>query len=210
MLTKRYLLSVKNVPKIMAKIVEGTAPTRFTIAHLKGLGFTSSNDQSILPMLKELSFLTADGAPTQRYHEYRDQSRSKAVLAEALREAYEEIFHINERPTTSDRKIIEGKFKSTHNVSDTVASKQAMTFFKFMSLADLDAEGADTNKHIEETSSVGSNNDETGEENQIPLGIPSRGGINLSYNVEIHLPATKDVEVFNAIFKSLKNYLLDD
>ena len=31
----------------------------------------------------------------------------------------------------------------------------------------------------------------------------------LHYNIQIHLPATKDVEVFNAIFKSLREHLLD-
>jgi hypothetical protein len=29
----------------------------------------------------------------------------------------------------------------------------------------------------------------------------------LHYNIQIHLPATKDIEVFNAIFKSLKEHL---
>jgi hypothetical protein len=38
MLTKRYMTSVKNLPKIMEKIVEGTAPKKFTISHLKGIG----------------------------------------------------------------------------------------------------------------------------------------------------------------------------
>jgi hypothetical protein len=32
----------------------------------------------------------------------------------------------------------------------------------------------------------------------------------LRYNIEIHLPATKDPEVFSAIFRSLKEHLLDD
>jgi hypothetical protein len=31
----------------------------------------------------------------------------------------------------------------------------------------------------------------------------------LHYNIQIHLPATKDLEVFNAIFKSLREHLLD-
>jgi hypothetical protein len=30
----------------------------------------------------------------------------------------------------------------------------------------------------------------------------------LHYNIQIHLPPTKDIEVFNAIFKSLKEHLL--
>lgn len=31
----------------------------------------------------------------------------------------------------------------------------------------------------------------------------------LHYNIPIHLPATKDVEVYNAIFKSLREHLGD-
>lgn len=33
-------------------------------------------------------------------------------------------------------------------------------------------------------------------------------GLGLHYNIQIHLPATKDVEVYNAIFKSLREHLL--
>ena len=86
MLTSRYMTSVKNLPAIMEKIVDGTAPPRFTVAHLKGIGFKTSNDQAVLPLLKELGFLASDGAPTKRYHDYRDKSRSKLIMGEAIRE----------------------------------------------------------------------------------------------------------------------------
>jgi hypothetical protein len=33
-------------------------------------------------------------------------------------------------------------------------------------------------------------------------------GLNLSYTINLNLPETSDVEVFNAIFKSLKENLL--
>jgi hypothetical protein len=33
-------------------------------------------------------------------------------------------------------------------------------------------------------------------------------GINLSYTINLNLPPTSDIEVFNAIFKSLKEHLL--
>ena len=138
MLTKRYMTSVKNLPAIMHKIVEGTAPGKFTVAHLQGLGFKSSNDLGVIPLLKDLGFLTADGTPTKRYHEYRDASRSRAVMAQALREAYEDLFHINAKPAKSDEKSIFGKFKSAHNVTDTVA-EEPRTFFGLLKLADLDA-----------------------------------------------------------------------
>ena len=41
-----------------------------------------------VPLLKSLGFLSSDGAPTARYHAYRDQSQARRVMAEALREAY--------------------------------------------------------------------------------------------------------------------------
>src|SRR5262249_41526055 len=129
--------SVRNVPAILAKIVSGTAPSKFTAAHLKSLGFTSSNDRAIIPLLKDLGFLSADGTPTKLYHEYRNPAKSKLVLGEALRDAYEDVFHHNAKPTKADRDAIIGTFKSVNNVGDRIAELQAMTFFAFLDKADL-------------------------------------------------------------------------
>lgn len=210
MLTKRYLTSIKNLPAIMEKIKDGTAPNKFTSAHLKGIGFKSSSDQPILPLLKELGFLSDDGTPTQRYHDYRDKSRSKAVMASALRESYEEIFHINERPTESDRPSIAGKFKSEHNVTDAVAKKQVTTFFALLQLADLNADdprSSVANKTPRPHEDTGEHHDEQEREKK-GNGRPRE--FSLRYNVEVHLPATKDIEVYNAIFKSLREHIIDD
>jgi hypothetical protein len=201
------MTSVKNLPAIMQKIIEGTAPKKFTQAHLKSIGFASSNDVGIIGLLKDLGFLSADGAPTQRYHDYRDKSRSTAVMAEALREAYEDLFHVNERPTNADREAIEGKFKSVHNATDRIAAEQTKTFFALLKLADLDAAGkAKVKKKPEEQEDL-HNEKSRKKERAAGVEFPFAG---LRYNVEIHLPATKDVEVYNAIFKSLKEHLLED
>jgi hypothetical protein len=207
MLTARYMTSVKNVPAIMKAIQDGTAPTKFSVEHLKGLGFNSSGDRGIVPLLKDLKFLGPDGTPTQRYHDYRDKSRSKAVLADALRESYQDLFLINERPNEQHKAAIEGKFNAVHNVADNIAELQARTFFAFLKLADLDATPVGPMpKHS------GQPKDEEGAE--APEGPTARqrhplSSVGLRYNIEVHLPATKDVEVYNAIFKSLKEHLLD-
>jgi hypothetical protein len=39
--------------------------------------------------------------------------------------------------------------------------------------------------------------------------VVEHGVSGLHYNIQIHLPATKDVEVYNAIFKSLKEHLFE-
>jgi hypothetical protein len=207
MLTKRYLTSNKNLAAIMGKIVDGTAPSKFTQAHLKSIGFKSSNDFGVVGLLKDLKFLSEDGSPTQRYQEYRDKSRSKSVMAAALRDAYDEIFHINEKPTKSDRQAIQGKFKSTHNVSDKVAELQAATFFTLLDLADVNSSAAKTESKADQPPPAPPNGGTSKD-----IGGPSGAGVlagGLRYNIEIHLPATKDVEVFNAILKSLKEHLLE-
>jgi hypothetical protein len=201
MLTSRYMTSVKNLPGIMKKIVDGAAPEKFTLSHLKGIGFKSSNDQGIIPVLKDLGFLTADGVPTERYHAYRDKSKSRAVMSDALRKAYEDLFHINENLTEADRDAIHGRFKSAHNTTDRIASEQTKTFLALLDLADLSKSAK---------SSLAPDLDKKKEEIKPKTGTemhPAFSG--LRYNIEIHLPPTKEVEVYNAIFKSLKEHLLD-
>jgi hypothetical protein len=184
----------------MQKIVQGTAPEKFTSEHLKSIGFGSSSDRAIIPMLKDLGFLSADGVPTQVYLDYRDSSRSKIVMASALREAYGDVFHVAEKPTDNDRPAIMGKFKSAQNSSDRVAELQAMTFLAFLKLADLSAAAPRIHAPVISLPDGRNQGNEV-----VP---PSTSGFNLRYNIEIHLPATKDPEVFNAIFKSLKSHLL--
>lgn len=204
MLASRYLTSVKNLQAILNQLVEGTAPEKYSVEHLKRIGFKSSNDRAIIPLLKELGFLTPEGSPTARYHAYRNRARSRQVLGEALRDAYGDVFHLNERPSKDDRKAIEGLFKTTHNVSDRVAQLQAMTFVALLGLADVDVPPKADDRQISEAH----------EEEPLPspvtkqLGLPA-GTLSLRHNIEIHLPATKDIEVFNAIFKALKEHLID-
>ena len=211
MLTKRYLPSVKNVPAIMAKIVEGTAPAKFTISHLRGLGFKSSNDNTVIPLLKDLGFLSDDGTPTSRYHDYRDKSRSKIVMAEALREAYEGLFHISEKPGMADRSAIEGKLKSEHNTTDRLAQLGASTFYAFLKLADLDTQRQLPQKKRKSEPKEREPKAEVVEAQKVDTSRRQFAGtLGLRYNVEVHLPASKDIEVYNAIFKSLKEHLLED
>ena len=142
MLTRRYMPSVKNLPTILDKIISGTAPPKFTADHLKNIGLPSSNDRAVIPLLKDLGFLSADGTPTKRYHEYRNAAQSRTVLGEALREAYEDIFHVSAKPSKPDRNAIIGAFKSVNNVNDRLAEIQATTFFALLDKADIAGEKA--------------------------------------------------------------------
>lgn len=208
MLTKRYLPSQKNLDPFLAKIIDGVAPDKFTVEHLKSIGFSSSNDRGLIPLLKDLGFLTDDGAPTARYRNYRNRSQSKVVMGDALREAYADLFHIREIPTAADRPAIEGVFRSKHNSSENVAQQQAATFLALLKHADLKsaAQQETPTRPPEETDDSPELTDPT-----ITLegvGSPRSLTTELHYTIQVHLPATKDITVYNAIFKSLRDNLL--
>ena len=109
-LSSKYTLAVTRLPDLFVKIRDGQAPPLFNQQLLKDWGFSSSNDRVMIPTLKELGFLSPDEKPTSRYTEYRDHSRSKSVMAQALRDAYADLFLIKEHPTDADKPAIQGKF----------------------------------------------------------------------------------------------------
>jgi hypothetical protein len=200
-LTASWVQSPTRVATVFNKIRDGQAPAAVTQQLLKDWGFTSSSDRAFIPLLKNLGFLSGTGQPTQRYHDYRDHSQSKRVMAEALRDAYGDLFLIKEKPTKSDSAAITGKFKSFHNASDDVAQRMAKTFFALLDLADLNTAG--TVPDVQPYDS-----DEQPNEGSEPTAKKSVGISGLHYNIQIHLPATKEVEVYNAIFKSLREHLI--
>jgi len=200
-LANAYLQTVKKIPELFTQIRDGQAPERFTQQLLRDWGFNTKNDRAFIPLLKQLGFLTAEGKPTQRYNDYRDHSRSKTILAQAMREAYGDIFLIKEHPTNADKVAVEGKFKSFHNASENVASLMAKTFLSLLPLADLS--GKVVAAPIPKTSVT-----EPPKKSSSLESAFSGGELGLHYNIQIHLPATKDVEVYNAIFKSLREHFL--
>ena len=196
-----YTQSYGQIRDFLAKIQEGQAPGNFTLQHLKDIGFGSSNHRSYLPLLKAIGFLTASGAPTERYLAYRDKSQADAVLGAALKDAYSDLFVIKSHPSEKDKDLIQGKFKSVHNATDRTAELMAKTFFALLKQADISHEPV--KQKIEPPKE--SNKDVLA---ATPLSNKGAGLAGLHYNIQIHLPATKDVEVYNAIFKSLKEHLV--
>lgn len=206
-LPSTYTQAYGQLGDFFSKIRDAQAPEKFTNPILRDLGFKSNNHRPFIPLMKALGFLTADGTPTQRYHDYRNHSQSKNIMGEALKDAYSDLFLIKEFPTQSDKEIIQGKFKSFHNTSDNVAKLHTGTFYALLDLAEL------KNKVHKQKSDYNepSENAATKQQPTAPKIESEKhfSHLGLHYNIQIHLPATKDVEVYNAIFKSLKEHLIE-
>ena len=93
-LSNAYVQIYGQIGDFFSKLQDGQAPDQFTQQHLKDIGFLSSNHRALIPLIKSLGFLTPEGVPTPRYHEYRNRSQAHRIMGEALREAYSDLFFI--------------------------------------------------------------------------------------------------------------------
>ena len=211
-LPKAYLTSTKNLQDILTSIQQAQAPKQFSTNFLIGLGHKSSSDRLIVGVLKSLGFLTESGTPTPRYFEYLDQTQSDRVLADAIREAYSDLFELNVNAQKMTKEQVKGKFKTLTQglFSDDVLGKMASTFVALSGHADFDAVvPADTPNDGQDSEEAEGELDDTGTPRHRARTTPrSLGG--LIYNIQIQLPESRDPAVYDALFRSLKLHLLDD
>ncbi|PZR74480.1 MAG: hypothetical protein DLM73_07925 [Chthoniobacterales bacterium] len=205
-----YMLSVKNVPAMLAAAQKAAVPESFGHEFLKDLGFTSSNDRAFIKVLKYLGMLDASGKPQASYREFVDQTRSKAVLASRLRHAYDDLYNANPdaHKKTSDQ--LKGWFKTKTGAGDAVAIKMASTLKAFASWADFSSALADEKPAVEdkakrEEQERREKEDKKDKADKQPRRVNSE--IGLVYRLEIHLPDTQNVDTFRAIFKAMREEL---
>ena len=201
-----------KLDQLFEKLREGQAPEKFTRAFLRDLGFKSSNWVAAIGLLKGLDFLSSEGNPTDKYLDFLDKTKWKKVLAEAVIDAYSDIFTIKRDPTDSDVSIIAGKYKSTYNMSEVQADRCARTFLALLKLCDKDVilgKQQDTSSEsLQDSKALKKPQREFTEVSQDGKEVTANP-VSLNYNIQIHLPATKDIEVYNAIFKSLRDHIID-
>lgn len=212
-LPSAYLTSFKNVDAILAAIKAAQAPPRFTQRFLEGLGFQNSNDRLFINVLKALGFLSDTGEPTRRYHEYLDLTQSETVLAKAIREAYADLFRVNNHAENMSNQDVKNKMKtlSEGQFTDRVLTQMAGTFKILCKNADFSGVGAPVGQSLQQDRTVGGMSharEHTPDEERVlsENGMARIGG--LVYSINIHLPESRDQAVYDALFKSLRQHLL--
>ena len=159
--------------------------------------------------LKKIGFARTDGTPTEIYNKFRNNATSGSAAAEALKFGYEPLFVRSEyMHRLTDEKlrglIIEetGLGAESNVVGLVLASIKAIKKF-----ADWSEKGVEDSEVITPPLHVPNTHVERGTTPPLKSGGV---GLNLSYTINLNLPASSDVSVFNAIFKSLKENLLKD
>lgn len=197
-----YMLSNNKIAPIIQSLQSAAKPAKFTTEFLKNMGYNSSNDRAILNLFKRLGFLSDDGIPTGYYDQLRDKTLYQKVLGMRIKELYSELFAINTEIYKDSDTNIKGAISRVTGGDEKIVSRCFSTFKTLCSIADFDPIG--TNEALKapesQNSFVNPGTSSQCSQDHLPLGF--------HYNIQIHLPATTDISVYNAIFKSLKDNLL--
>lgn len=202
-----YLVNSGTLKKILNKICEAAVPENFNTDFLgTKLGFPGGNQRMFISWAKKCDFLNSDGTPTQIYKDFRNPNYRGLAMATALKTGYSEIYERNEyahdltRPELT--KLVSEITGSAHDNSTVKAIVGTYWIAKELANFDLNPEDkVDKESHTE-----------TKEQKDIPDSNKTIKKLNLglSYTINLVLPKTDDPSVYNAIFKSLKENLLND
>lgn len=207
-LTNAYLTSTKNLEPVINAVLTAKAPDRFTYKFLEDLGFKSSNDRLYINLFKALGLLDESGSPTERYYRFLDQGIYKEVLAEGIREAYEDLFNININAQSLSTDEVKNKLRTLTQGQKTekVISLMAMTFSALCSIADWN-EKENKTKIVEIQTKEEVKSQETKPVEEKIISDSKKEKLELHYDIQIHLPETRDESVYDAIFSSMKKHL---
>lgn len=156
--------------------------------------------------LKKIGFVNADSTPSAIYTRFRNSGTSGAAAAAALRHGYAPLFKRNEFWHALGEHELRGLvLEETGLANDSPTVTMILNSMKGLrKFATFEPEGASPEKveqpentHVQLPASP------------MPPQLPGQSlGLNIGYTINLNLPATSDIAVFNAIFKSLKENLL--
>ncbi len=204
-----FMNSTGLVTKILNKIIEAQTPPKYTQDFQAAkLGYGSGSAKPFIPLLKRIGLISSDGTPTELYKKFRNSSTRASAMATAIKTGYAPLYSISEYAHDLDsKKLKDAVIQVTGHPSDSgTVTAIVGTYNALKAFANFD----ETEDDLDESES-----EAIKPANKI-LPVPSQTipepaaprGMNLSYTINLNLPETKDPEVFDAIFTSLKTKLL--
>lgn len=212
-----YCTSVGTLVNMLEKIKSASVPERFTQDFVSTkLAMKGGTAAACIPFVKKMGFVASDGTPTELYREFRNPRKSRIAVGKAFKKLYQKLYEMNEYiHDATDQEVLGLIVECTGGEKDSTVTKSTLSTLNMLrKISDFDNESDGDVDSLDATISrtpPADPNPQSVSQFQIPSPQqPSNKGINLAYTINLNLPATKDIEVFNAIFKSLKEHILGD
>jgi Family of unknown function (DUF5343) len=202
-----YINGYGSIPQLFEKIRQAAVPPKFTQDFVSTvLGMKSSGHRALIPLLKKLGFVDQANLPTEAYRLYRDGAHSGNIMARQLRFTYSDLYQAHEYAHQLSKDDLASKLRTLTGASEEDKNISAVvgTFWELKKLADFD-EVQENYKPVQEPPKRVES--EQTPEPKIHSHKSRQSNLGISYTINLNLPATTDIEVFNAIFKSLREHI---
>lgn len=181
-------------------IYERGEPDKITQSYLTKLGFKSNWDRKFIPIMKFIGLLDSGAKPTAVYRDYMNTSIRRSVMASCVKKSYSDLFDLHPDANRKDNETLANFFRSETGLGSDAVNMMVSTFKTLCELADFDSEYTPTSAQQPVQGIEG-----------VQLAtrqISSDGKLTVNLNIQLVLPETENVDIYESIFKLLEKYLL--
>lgn len=136
-----YTTVTGKIKTLLEKIRTVGVPPKVSEAWLKTLGFKSSNDRTLIGVLKFIGLTDQSGIPTTRWSAYRGADHRK-VLGEAIRIGYADLYAVYPDAHTRTNTELQHVFSTSSSAGQQVIVKTVQTFKALVDEAEFSASAA--------------------------------------------------------------------
>lgn len=191
-----------KIGALLAKIKQVGVPPKVTGAWLKTIGFTSSNDASLISVLRLAGLIDTSGAPTTRWSQYRG-ANGKAALGEGIQQGYAELYAVYPDAHARSNTDLEHVFSSSSKAGKQAIQKAVYTFKNLVAEAEFTKFDPTGEKSFE---AVTLHAPVADEKSALKAGSNS-GAPSLHIDVQVHISSDASAEQIDQIFASMAKHL---
>jgi hypothetical protein len=200
-----YTATHKRLGDALKALIDAERPPKFnedflgTVLKIRG-----GSGRPIPPILKRVGLLNPDNSPTELYSKFKSDSSRPGAALQALKNGFSEIFKRSEYAhRESDEKVRDIIVEITGlTKSDGIVTSILGTFNTFREYAKgVSAAAEKEHQEVPEQRQPGYK-----EHDRVPQDATAK--FNLVNTINVVLPETTDVQVYNAIFRSIRENLM--
>jgi hypothetical protein len=193
-----------KIKPFLEKIRQVGVPPKASAQWLKSIGYLSSNDSSLVAVLKFIGLIDATGIPTGIWSNYRG-AHHKKVLGEAIRNGYAELFAVYPNAWEVETKDIEHVFSTSSSAGKQVISKTIATFNALCELAEF---GTAENQPAPVIQTEPMHTSIAKPNSTHPHSVTTNGvNPSVHIDIQIHISPEASIDQIDQIFKSMAKHL---
>jgi len=191
-----------KIKPFLEKIRSVGIPPKATAVWLKSLGFKSSNDASLLGILKAIGLVDNSGVPTGIWSNYRG-AHNKIVLGDAIRAGYAELFAVYPDAWQRNNTEIEHVFSTSSSAGKQVIAKTVATFKALCECAEFGAVENQPSPVVQ----TGPMHSPVSNSQPVHSVVSNGPNPSVHIDIQIHISPEASTDQIDQIFKSMAKHL---